>query len=203
MLDINNKKKERLIAILNVFPKIIGDSESKDGILKTFIFKKPLISIEIYDMSIEAIENFKEILKDYFFIEYVFFHPKSQNAKFSGLIFMSRFKNVLDVAISYAREHRGLLKIMHRNYRFIIGSHYTLTTLIENKVLTNRILKYFQEEQLINLDWDRVNILSNRHKYFDQYFDTPSEFKYITGFLMFNFDEIYLSQGFNPNEVHP
>jgi len=34
-------------------------------------------------------------------------------------------------------------------------------------------------------------------------FDTPSEFKYATDFMMFNFDLIFLSQGLKPNVVRP
>jgi len=34
-------------------------------------------------------------------------------------------------------------------------------------------------------------------------FDTPSEFKYSAGFLMFNFDMIFLNQGLNPNVARP
>lgn len=33
--------------------------------------------------------------------------------------------------------------------------------------------------------------------------DTPPEFKYIVGFLMFNFDLIFISQGLDPNLARP
>lgn len=58
----------------------------------------------------------KEQLEEYFnfikngILKYVYFNPKSQTElKFSGLIFISRFKNIFDVALNYANKHKGLL----------------------------------------------------------------------------------------------
>ncbi len=62
-----------------------------------------------------------------------------------------------------------------------------------------RILEYIRNNGL-------RKYFKNRDKMSELYlllFDTPSEFKYIAGFLMFNFDIIYLSQGLNPNVVRP
>ncbi|KPK32394.1 MAG: hypothetical protein AMS24_04320 [Chlamydiae bacterium SM23_39] len=60
------------------------------------------------------------------------------------------------------------------------------------------------------LDYIRDNALGeyfeNRDKASELYpllFNTPSEFKYIAGFMMFNFDVMYLSQRLNPNLARP
>jgi len=38
-----------------------------------------------------------------------YFEPNSQEFAFSGLIFISRFKNLFDAAMNYANKHNGLL----------------------------------------------------------------------------------------------
>ena len=50
-----------------------------------------------------------EELEDFFFVGHTYFEPNSRDFGFSGLIFISRFKNLFDVAMKYANEHNGLL----------------------------------------------------------------------------------------------
>ena len=48
-------------------------------------------------------------MENFFFVGHVYFEPDSQEFGFSGLIIVSRFKNLFDVALNYANEHNGLL----------------------------------------------------------------------------------------------
>jgi len=48
---------------------------------------------------------------------------------------------------------------------------------------------------------DLVKEMENNQN--DKIIDTPSEFKYIASFLMFNFDLIFLRQGLEPNVALP
>ena len=50
-----------------------------------------------------------EKMKDFFFVGHIYFEPDSQEFRFSGLVFLSRFKNLFEVAMKYANKHKGLL----------------------------------------------------------------------------------------------
>lgn len=63
-----------------------------------------------------------------------------------------------------------MVEITHGHYRYIIGSKYSLGTLIKNKILTNKILKFFQEVLYITVDYRGVNAFVNRLRPFDYYF---------------------------------
>ena len=108
MVIINEERIKKLKEILNKYPEMISDEEIGDSIIKTFRFEKPLVSIELYDRQTEKVLKFIEELEDFFFIGQIHF-PESQKSDFSGLIFISRFRNIFDVAIHYVNKHKGLL----------------------------------------------------------------------------------------------
>lgn len=109
MVILSKEKLNNLEKLLVKYPDIITNDEIKDSIAKTFTFKKPLTSIELYDKKIEKVIDFIGELEGFFFVDYVYFYPKPPEGIFLGLIFISRFKNLFDVAIYYANKHKGLL----------------------------------------------------------------------------------------------
>ncbi len=109
MFLVSEERIKKLEKILANYPDILSELRIKDQIIKAFKFEKPLTSIELYDKEPERIEKFLEDLEDFFFIGQVPFFAESQESTFSGLIFLSRFRNLFDVAMNYANKHNGLL----------------------------------------------------------------------------------------------
>jgi len=111
----------KLENILVKYSDLLSEFEVKDQIISTFKFEKPLTSIEIEMEDTEIVEKFIEELENYFFVGHVHFEPDSQEFGFSGLIFVSRFKNLFDVAMNYANEHNGLLDGFADSYGILCG----------------------------------------------------------------------------------
>lgn len=77
-------------------------------IMGAFKSKKPVTSIELYDIRAIMFEKFIEELKEFFFVGQVYFDPNSPRTKFSGDIFVSRSKDLLDVMAYHAKKHNGM-----------------------------------------------------------------------------------------------
>jgi len=71
----------------------------KSGLIKAFRFEKPLTSIEVDGEDNDRIRQFMKELENFFFIGRTYFEPDSQELGFSRLIFISRFKNLLDLKL--------------------------------------------------------------------------------------------------------
>lgn len=108
MILINEDRINKLKNILANYPKIISDEESGDLILKVFTFEKPLTSIEFYNKDFPEVMKFIAELEEFFFTGHIKF-PKLKDPEFSGLIFISRFRNLFNIAINYANEYNGML----------------------------------------------------------------------------------------------
>lgn len=109
LVIIQKEKIKKLEKILVNYSDILSEFNIQDQIIKTFIFEKPLTSIEIEGENKDRVAQLIKDLENFFFSGQVYFEPESQELGFSGLILISRFKNLFDVAINYANKHNGLL----------------------------------------------------------------------------------------------
>lgn len=109
MAIINEEKIKKLETVLTNYPDILSEFGIKKQIIKTFKFEKPLASLELYDKNTQKVAQFIEDLESFFFVGNTYFESESQEVGFSGLIFISRFKNVFDVAINYPKKLKSLL----------------------------------------------------------------------------------------------
>ncbi len=109
MVIINKEDVNRLEDVLTKYPDILSEFEIKEQIIKTFKFEKPLTSIELEGENKEKVAQLMKELENFFFTGKIYFEPDSQELTFSGLIFISRFKNLFDAAMKYAKKHNGLL----------------------------------------------------------------------------------------------
>ena len=106
---ISEERIKKLEKILANYPDILSEFEIKEQIIKTFKFEKPLTSIELEGENKEKVAQLMKELEKFFFTGRIYFEPNSREFGFSGLIFISRFKNLFDVVMKYANEHNGLL----------------------------------------------------------------------------------------------
>ena len=109
MVLIDEERIKTLEEVLANYPDILSEFGIKDHILKAYKFEKPITSIEIESENTEKVTQLMEELEDFFFVGHIYFEPDSREFGFSGLIFISRFKNLFDVVMKYANEHNGLL----------------------------------------------------------------------------------------------
>ena len=109
MVIISEEGIKKLEKVLVNYPDILSEFGIKEQILKAFKFEKPLTSIELEGENKEKVAQLIEELENFFFIGHIYFEPDSQECAFSGLIFISRFKNLFDAAMKYAKKHNGLL----------------------------------------------------------------------------------------------
>jgi len=106
---ISEERIRKLEKVLVNYSNILSEFEIKEQVLKAFKFQKPLTSIEVESEDNEKLVRFMKELEDFFFVGHVNFEYDSQEFGFSGLVLLSRFKNLFDVAFKYAKEHNGLL----------------------------------------------------------------------------------------------
>ncbi len=109
MILIDEERIKKLKKVLANYPDILSEFEIKEQIIKTFKFEKPLTSIEIESENKEKVAQLMEELENFFFTGHIYFESDSQEFAFSGLIFISRFKNLFEAAMNYAKKHNGLL----------------------------------------------------------------------------------------------
>ena len=109
MVIISEERVKNLVRVLSSYSDILSEFGIKDQIIKTFKFEKPLTSIEFEGENMEKVEQFMEELRNYFLVGHVYFESDSDQLEFSGLVFLSRFKNLFNVAMNYANKHNGLL----------------------------------------------------------------------------------------------
>lgn len=109
MVIISEERIKKLEKVLAKYPDILSEFEIKEQIIKAFKFEKPLTSIEFEGENKEKVGQLMEEFENFFFTGCIYFEPDSQEFTFSGLIFISRFKNLFDAAMNYANKHNGLL----------------------------------------------------------------------------------------------
>ncbi len=88
------------------------DLYPKDFIMTTFLFEKPVTSIEIGSMNLEEVVEFRGELEKFFFVEYT---PSE--------IFISRFRTLCDVAIGIKNRNDITIKLSH-NFPDLEGFFY-------------------------------------------------------------------------------
>ncbi len=106
---IKEEEVKKLEEVLVKYPEILSEFGIKEQIIKSCKFEKPLTSIEIERGDKEKAVQLLKDLEDFFFTGQIYFESDSQEFGFSGLILISRFKNLFDVAMNYANKHNGLL----------------------------------------------------------------------------------------------
>ena len=109
MVIISGERIKNLEKVLAKYPDILSEFEIKEQIIKAFKFEKPLTSIELEGENKEKVAQLMKELEIFFFTGHIYFEPDSQEFSFSGLILISRFKNLFDTALKYAKKHNGLL----------------------------------------------------------------------------------------------
>ena len=109
MILINEERIKKLEKVLANYPDILSEFEIKEQIIKAFKFEKPITSIEIDSENTKKVVQFMKEMENFFFVDHISFEPDSHDIRFSGLILLSRFKNLFEVAMSYANKHNGLL----------------------------------------------------------------------------------------------
>ncbi len=109
MVIINEERIKKLEKVLANYPDILSEFEIKEQIIRTFKFEKPLTSIELEGENKEKVAQLMKELENFFFTGHIYFEPDSQESVFSGLVFISRLKNLFNVAMNYANKHNGLL----------------------------------------------------------------------------------------------
>ncbi len=109
MILIDEERIKKLKKVIANYQDILSEFEIKEQIIKTFKFEKSLTSIELEGENKEKVAQLMEELENFFFTDHIYFEPDLQEFAFSGLIFISRFKNLFDAAMNYAKKHNGLL----------------------------------------------------------------------------------------------
>ncbi len=109
MVFVSKERIKKLEKVLANYPDILSEFEIKEQIIKAFKFEKPLTSIEVEGENKEKVAQLMEELEEFFFVGKTYFESDSQDLGYSGLIFVSRFKNLFEVAMNYANKHNGLL----------------------------------------------------------------------------------------------
>ena len=99
---ITKERISQLESVLEEYSDILH--EGKEGnktfsgiIMKTFLFGKPLSSIELYEANSKRLESFITILERFFFVK-----------KHHSIIYFSRFRTLCDVAMDIPRDWVGL-----------------------------------------------------------------------------------------------
>lgn len=90
--------------VLVNYPDILSKSRVRSQIIKSFNFKVPVAYIKLYDKKTKRRARFIEELKKFFFVGEAYFYPEPKESKLFGVILVSRFKDLLDVAMYYAKR---------------------------------------------------------------------------------------------------
>lgn len=145
MVFVSKERVAKLEDVLNNYLDVLNKSEIREQIIRAFRFENPATIFKLYDKKINKIVSFIRELEEFFYAGCVYFDPKPDESAFSGLIIISRFRNLFDVATYYANKHNGRLD------RFPDLSH-----ILSGKPLKD-IAKYCSPERVKELE----NILTN------------------------------------------
>ena len=104
-IEIEKEKVENLGKVLKRYEGLFAEARPDVvtlDVVKAYRFEKPLTSIEIYDRKAESVRQFMKALEEYFFVS-----PTTDSisddigSQFEGLVFVSRFKTLVEVAVEY------------------------------------------------------------------------------------------------------
>lgn len=105
--SISEKRVRRLEKVLDNYLDLLKEPKLKDQIIKSFNFKIPVAYVKLYDNKTERRTKLIEGLQDFFFVGEVYFYSEPKESKLFGVILVSRFKDLLDVATYYAKKYNG------------------------------------------------------------------------------------------------
>lgn len=105
----SKERIKRLEKVLDDYRYIFTEGENREQIIRAFKSEKQVTSIELYDIETDVLKRVIEELKDFFLVGQVYFDPESSRTKFSGDVYVSRFKDLLDIMMYYANKHNGML----------------------------------------------------------------------------------------------
>ena len=129
MVIIDTRQVKKLEDVIAKYSEIHNERES---LIKTFRFEKPLASIELYHKDSQKVLEIMKELEEFFFVAYV--HIERHHSE--ELLFMSRFRNLVDVAEIYAKDYNGFFD----EYADISGLLFGYST--------NKIAEYCSQERL-------------------------------------------------------
>lgn len=105
----SKERIKKLEKVLDDYRYIFTEGENREQIIRAFKSEKPVTSIEFCDIKAQVIKRFIEELKEFFLVGQVYFDPESPRTTFSGDVYVSRFKDLLNVMMYYAIKHNGML----------------------------------------------------------------------------------------------
>jgi len=103
-------KEERvrsLEILLDSFPDVVREPKERDQIMRSFKFKINAAFIKLFSKRTERREKFIEELGQFFFVGEAYFYLEPKDSKLFGMIIVSRFKDLFDVATYNAKKYKG------------------------------------------------------------------------------------------------
>lgn len=104
----SKKRIKELKTILSKYKDLFTDGYAIGHIIKAFTSKKPVTSIELTNKEPRVIKTFIGKLEQFFSISQSYSDPDLLEYVFSGIIFVSHFKNLLEVITYYSNKHNGV-----------------------------------------------------------------------------------------------
>ncbi len=108
-------KEERIRSLENLldsYPGVLREPEERDQVMRSFKFRINAALIKLYEKKTERRAKFIEELEQFFFVGEAYFYPEPKKSKLFGMIIVSRFKDLLDVALNNAKKYRGQFEKM-------------------------------------------------------------------------------------------
>lgn len=79
----------------------------KNQILRPYKFEVSVALIELYDRKTEERTKLIEDLEEFFFVGDIYFYSEPRESKLFGVILVSRFKGLFDLAMYCAKKYKG------------------------------------------------------------------------------------------------
>jgi len=104
----SKKRIRELKTILSKYEDLFTDGYATEDIIKAFTSRKPVTSIELTNKEPHVVKAFIGELEEFFFVRQGYSDPDLLEYTFSGDLFVSRFKNLIDVITFYSDKHHGV-----------------------------------------------------------------------------------------------
>ena len=103
----NKERVKNLKLLLVNHSDILKNLKGKNQIIRSFKFKNKVAFIELYDKRTERRTKLIEELGEFFFVGELYFYPEPKESILFGMIIVSRFKDLLNIAMYYAKKFKG------------------------------------------------------------------------------------------------
>lgn len=103
----NAERLRSLENLLNSYPEVFKEPEMKGQIVRSFKFEINTALIKLYEKNTEKMTKLIEELEQFFFVGEMYFYPEPKKSRLFGAIIVSRFKDILNVAIYNAKKYKG------------------------------------------------------------------------------------------------